>query len=121
MSNVVDLRKPDWADWFLVFNGGQTLVGKLGAGAHGGGALSPCYQLNTSVKTDAQGRGVGIVRHMALLDYIDVPSVLLSTMPPHCPIADLSPGVQRELANGVAMAEEMRTKIRAAESGLVVP
>lgn len=106
----------NWTDWYLVFNGGQTLVGKWN-----GDVLSPVYELNTSVKTDAQGRGVGIMRHMSLPNFIDVPSIMFAAPPPHVRVVDLSPGVQRELANGVAMAEEMRTKIRAAESGLVVP
>ena len=107
----------DWTDWYLVFNGGQTLVGKMGDGL----TLSPVYELNTSVRTDEKGRGVGIMRHMSLPNFIDVPSMRTGAMPPNVSIASLSTGVQRELANGIAMAEEMRVKIRAAESGLVVP
>ena len=107
----------NWTDWYLVFNGGQTLVGKMGDGL----TLSPVYELNTSVKTDTQGRGVGIIRHMSLPNFIDIPAIEFAGPMPCVAITDLSPGVQRELANGIAMAEEMRVKIRAAESGLVVP
>ena len=106
----------NWTDWYLVFNGGQTLLGKWD-----GDCMSPVYELHTSVKTDAQGRGTGIMRHMSLPNFIDVPFVTWPRDMPNVAIKKLSPGVQRELANGIAMAEEMRTKIRAAESGLVVP
>ena len=109
-------------DWYLVFNGGQTLVGKYAddtiVGAPG---FAPVYVLHTSVRTDAGGRGVGVVRHMSLPDFIDIPFITFPCKPPCTPITSLSPSVQRELANGIEMAEEMRTKIRAAESGLVVP
>ena len=40
---------------------------------------------------------------------------------PRVCIDDLSPSVQRELANGIEMAEQMRVQVRAAESGLVLP
>ncbi len=115
----------DWTDWYLVFNGGQTLVGKhvrpfLGSGD--GDRMSPVYELNTSIRMDPSGKqAVGIQRHMSLPNFIDVPYVSFSFELPLVPVAKLSPGVQRELANGIAMAEEMRVKIRAAESGLVVP
>ena len=124
--------------WILVMSGGQMLVGRVTyegepAGSNGvllGDAagpppsvkrLSPVYQLETSAVRAPDGRGMGVVRHMLPVMFADIPYLNLPESYAWVPLTALSTQMQREIARGIDQAEQLRTQIRAGESGLVIP
>lgn len=112
--------------WILVMSGGQMLVGKrehLFPDADGPQQvrLSPVYQLETSAVRAPDGRGMGVVRHMLPVMFADIPYLNLPESYAWVPLTALSAQMQREIARGIDQAEQLRTQIRAGESGLVIP
>jgi hypothetical protein len=110
--------------WILVMNGGQMLVGKTVAhddDETDEARLSPVYQLETSAVRAPNGSGMGVVRHMLPVMFCDIPYLNLPASYAWVPLAALSAQMQREIARGIEQAEQLRTQIRASESGLVIP
>lgn len=115
------------ANWLLVFNGGQLLLGmrgecceERGPGSVAWFRLSPVYEIQVAAAVARDGKSRTLVRLVVPVAMTNVPYINLPESYPWTRVGDLPASTQRELAEGVDQAEKLREQMRAGEAGLVV-
>ena len=102
---------------------GRRLIVLCGAGRFVGdainGSLSPAYELNVQIQAGAQGMAVAHIATpvlmLASIDSIPIPADAVTIR-----VDDLSREEQKKIARAIQIAEEMRAKMQAAQSGVLI-
>lgn len=125
------------ANWLLVFNGGQLLLGRAtyeGEPAESYGVLlgvvagppplvkrlSPVYEIQVTAAVARDGRSRTLVRLVVPVAMTNIPYINLPESYAWTRVGDLPASTQRELAEGVDQAEKLREQMRAQEAGIVI-
>lgn len=111
------------ANWLLVFNGGQLLLGpkvdtpEVCSASY---RLSPVYEIQVTAQVARDGRSRTLVRLVLPVAMSNIPYINLPESYAWTRVGDLPASTQRELAEGVDQAEKLREQMRAQEAGIVI-